>query len=203
MVSDYTAVTELINHGFAENEWDAARRSFNAGLDMEMVSTTFYDNLEDLLAKKQVSLDDLNTKVANCLRVKFKLDLWNNYYTDPSRQAIILDPKHKEAAKQQALQCPVLLQNKNKTLPIGTNLGSIAIIGALADDPDNQIGCWAPDGKPQDSITPLTSLTAALAGKTKITFAKGYKDTRSTDTSFFAEAIAAAKSADRVLLFLG
>lgn len=62
---------------------------------MEMVTTTFVDHLGDLLAKKKVSMDDLNTKVANCLRVKFKLDLWNNYYTDPSRQTIILDPKHK------------------------------------------------------------------------------------------------------------
>jgi beta-glucosidase len=149
-----------------------------------MVSTTFYDNLEDLLNKKLVSLDDLNTKVANILRVKFKMNLFENYYTDPSRQTIILDPKHKEAAKNQATQCPVLLQNKNKTLPISKTVGTLAVIGSLADDPDNQIGCWAPDGKPQDSITPLTSLRAALTS-TKIIYAQGYKDTRSIDTSYF------------------
>ena len=50
-MSDYTAVSELIIHGFAENERDAARRAFNSGLDMEMVSSCFYDNLEDLLSK--------------------------------------------------------------------------------------------------------------------------------------------------------
>ena len=97
-------------------------------------------------------------KVANCLRIKFKLDLFKNYYTDPSRQSVILRPEHKSAAKEQALQCPVLLQNKNKTLPISNTVASLAVIGALADDQENQIGCWAGDGKAQDSITPLTSL---------------------------------------------
>jgi beta-glucosidase len=100
--------------------------------------------------------------------------LFQNYYTDPSRQQIILNPTHKEAAKNLATQCAVLLQNKNKTLPISSTIGSLAVIGALGDDPENQIGCWAGDGKPQDSITPLTSLKAAL-NKTKITFSKGYK----------------------------
>lgn len=119
------------------------------------------------------------------MRVKFKLNLFQNYYTDPSRQSIILCQAHKDAAKALALQCPVLLQNKNKALPIDTNITSLAIIGALGDDPENQIGCWAGDGKPQDSITPLTSLKASLT-KTKITFAKGYKTATSTDKSLFA-----------------
>lgn len=169
---------------------------------MEMVSTTFYDNLETLLSKKLVSLEDLETKVANCLRVKFKLNLFKNYYTDPSRQTIILSPAHKQAAKNQALQCPVLLQNKNKTLPIDTSIVSLAVIGALGDDPENQIGCWAGDGRAQDSITPLTSLKAALT-KTKITFAKGYKDAQNIDKSLFQEAVAAANQANKVILFLG
>jgi beta-glucosidase len=59
---------------------------------MEMASTNFYDNLEDLLNKKLVSMDDLNTKVGNILRVKFRMNLFQNYYTDPSRQTIILSP---------------------------------------------------------------------------------------------------------------
>lgn len=129
-------------------------------------------------------MEDLDMKVSNCLRVKFKMNLFQNYYTDPTRQTIILSPAHKQAAKNQALQCPVLLQNKNKTLPIDPNIANLAIIGALADDPENQIGCWAGDGKAQDSITPLTSLKAALT-KTKITFAKGYKDVLNKDKSLF------------------
>jgi beta-glucosidase len=121
------------------------------------------------------------------------MNLFKNYYTDPSRQSIILDPKHREAAKIQALQCPVLLLNKNKILPISSNIGSLAIIGALANDQDNQIGCWAPDGYGKDCITPLTSLKAALT-KTKINYAPGYLNATSKDKSLFAEAIAAASA---------
>lgn len=69
-------------------------------------------------------------------------------------------------------------------MPIDNAIASLAVIGALGDDPENQIGCWAGDGRPQDSITPLTSLKAALT-KTKITFVKGYKDAQSTDKSLF------------------
>jgi len=59
----------------------------------------------------------------------------------------LLDPKHKETAKKQALECPVLLQNNNKTLPVPSNIGTLAIIGALADDPVNQLGCNTGDGR--------------------------------------------------------
>jgi beta-glucosidase len=158
--------------------------------------------LEDLIAKKLCSMEDLDTKVGNILRVKLKLALWDNYYTDPSRQSIILDPKHKQAAKEMASMCAVLLQNKNKTLPIGTTIGSLAIIGALGDDPDNQIGTWAPDGKASDSITPLTSLKEALKS-TRISFAPGYKTPSSTDTSLIGEALKIASSSDKVIIFAG
>ena len=67
------------------------------------------------------------------------------------------------------------------------------MIGALADDPENQLGCWVVDGKASDTITPLTSLKAALP-KTKINYAPGYKDTRSSDTSLFSTAIEAAQN---------
>lgn len=78
----------------------------------------------------------------------------------------------------------------------------MAVIGALADDPENQIGCWAPDGKAQDSITPLTSLKEALPNTT-ITYAPGYKSAQSPDTSLIVDALIAANSAEKVLLFVG
>lgn len=105
-----------------------------------------------------MSLNSIDTAVGNILRVKFRLGLFENSQTDPSRQKIILDQKFKETAKNIAVQAAVLLQNKNKTLPINKNIGNLAVIGALADDQENQIGCWAPDGHVEDSITPLTSL---------------------------------------------
>ena len=75
------------------------------------------------------------------------MNLFENYHTDPQRQKIILDPKHKEAAQALATQCAVLLQNKNSTLPLSNSIANLAVIGGLANDGDNQLGCWAIDGK--------------------------------------------------------
>jgi beta-glucosidase len=116
--------------------------------------------------------------------MKFRLGLFTNPYTDPSRQSIILDKKHLALAKSLAMQSAVLLQNNNKRLPMSKNLSSLAVIGPLADDGLNQIGCWAPDGQASDSITPLTSLKASLPN-TKIFYSKGVSSCTSTDTSLF------------------
>ena len=87
-------------------------------------------------------------------------------------------------------------------MPISSNIGSLAVIGALADDPDNQIGCWSIDGRAQDSITPMTSLKQSLSN-TKINYAQGYKTAQSTETSLIDEAVAAANASEKVLLFVG
>ncbi|CAM6005746.1 unnamed protein product [Sphagnum balticum] len=172
VVSDYTAISEMIVHSFCENEKDAALKAFNGGVDMEMVSSCYKNYLSTLVSEGKVRQSDIDTAVGNVLRVKFKLGLFENPYTDPSRQSIILNEKFKQQAKELAVKSAVLLQNKNKTLPISNGIKNLAIIGALADDGDNQMGCWVPDGQAKDSITPLTSLKAALS-TTNIMFAKG------------------------------
>lgn len=87
-----------------------------------------------LVSEGKVTQADIDTAVGNVLRVKFKLGLFENPYTDPSRQSIILADKFKQQAKELAVKCAVLLQNKNKTLPMSNGIKNLAIIGALADD---------------------------------------------------------------------
>jgi len=202
VVSDYIAISEMIVHGFCENEKDAALKAFNGGVDMEMVSSCYKNYLSTLVSKGKVTQPDIDTAVGNVLRVKFKLGLFENPYTDPSRQSIILNEKFKQQAKELAVKSAVLLQNKNRTLPMSNGIRNLAIIGALADDGENQMGCWVPDGQAKDSITPLTSLKAALP-TTNIIFAKGYKTCTSTDTSLIQEAVAVAQNSQRILLFVG
>jgi beta-glucosidase len=112
--------------------------------------------------------------------VKFKLDLFNKWSTDPSRASIILDKKHLDTAKSIALQSAVLLQNTNKTLPMSKTVKSVAVIGPLADDGLNQIGCWAIDAKGSDSVTPLASLKLSLPSA-QLNVAKGFKDCDATN----------------------
>ncbi len=123
--------------------------------------------------------------MGNILRVKFKLDLFNTYHTDPARQSVILSKEHLQLARDLATKCPVLLKNDKNVLPLSNKLNSLCVIGPLAEDKENQIGCWAPDGQAQDSVTPLDSLLSYLK-TTTITYAKGLPDCRSTDKSLFA-----------------
>lgn len=134
VVSDYTAISEMIVHGFCENEKDAALKAFNGGVDMEMVSSCYKNYLSTLVSEGKVTQNDIDTAVGNVLRVKFKLGLFTNPYTDPSRQSIILNETFKQQAKELAVRSAVLLQNKNNTLPMSNGIKNLAIIGALADD---------------------------------------------------------------------
>ena len=168
---------------------------------MEMVTECYFNNLEALINEGKVSLSDLEASVANILRVKFKMGLFENYYTDPARQSELLTEKNKATAKSVALQSPILL--KNNKLPLNkSNIKTLAVIGPLADDAENQIGCWAGDARAADCITPLTSLKQAMT-TTTIKYAKGLPNPRSTDTSMFQEAITAASASEIILAVMG
>lgn len=202
VVSDYNAVSEMIVHGFCADTKEAAFKGFGAGVDMEMVSDCFVKNLPALVTEGKIREADIDTSVANILRVKFKLDLFNNYYTDPARQSVILSKETLELAKQLATKSAVMLKNNKSTLPIVSSTKTLAVIGPLSDDQENQIGCWAPDAQAKDSVTVLTSLKAHLTNTT-IHYAKGLSNARSTDTTLFAEALTAAKNSEKVILVLG
>jgi beta-glucosidase len=169
---------------------------------MEMVTTCYINNLATLVAKGSIKMEDIDQSVANVLRVKFRLDLFNNYYTDPKRQEILLNKAHLDAAKNTALEAAVLLQNKNSTLPLSKTIKNLAVIGPLADDGLNQLGCWIVDGRATDTHVPLKALQDALT-HTIFHVAKGFTDCNAKDTSHFSEAITAAKKSDVVLMFMG
>lgn len=103
VVSDWNAIGNLINHCYAANIKDAARLAFKAGVDMEMISTCYSSNVPALISEGALKMEDLDKAVGNVLRVKFRLDLFNTYYTDPKRQEICLDKAHLDAAKKAAV----------------------------------------------------------------------------------------------------
>jgi beta-glucosidase len=97
----------------------------------------------------------------------------------------------------------VLLKNANATLPISPKLNALAVVGPLANDGKNQLGCWAYDGKEEDSVTPLSALRESAAGHFELHYAPGLPHARSDDTSGFGEAVEAAKAAELVIAFVG
>jgi beta-glucosidase len=203
VVSDWASIEQLIPHGFAADEKDAARKAFVAGVDMEMATSTFPDHLEALLEEGAVTMEMIDASVRAILRVKMALGLFEKPYTDPSDFPPLVNADHLAAARKTALQSAVLLKNDGDVLPLSRDIGSLAVIGPLADDPYEQLGTWTFDKQIEDSQTPRAALEGFLGEATRVRYAKGLETSRSRDTKGFAAAVAAAEQSDAVVLFLG
>ncbi len=201
VVSDWASITETVVHGMAADNKEAAALSANAGLDMEMVSTSYADNLPQLIASGKVSEQQINAMVKRVLLLKKQLGLFSNAYTDPARQNIILSKEHLADAKQTAIASMVLLKNNNNVLPL-TKKQKIVLIGPMADAAHDQMGTWVFDGNKANSVTLRTTLENTFADTSNFHYQKALANTRSSDTRDFAQTIKAAKKAD-VIIFVG
>jgi beta-glucosidase len=203
VVSDYTSVKELINHGLAADDQDAARLALNAGIDMEMVSRLFNQHGSQLLKEGKISQATIDEAVRRILRIKFRLGMFEHPYTDAARESnSLLTSENRAAARAIADRSMVLLRNERETLPLSKTLHSIAVIGPLADDHRSPLGWWSGDGKPEDTVTPLMGIRAKVSPATKVGYAKGC-DTQGDSTEGFAEAVALARYSDVTIVFVG
>jgi beta-glucosidase len=203
VVSDYTSVRELINHGIAANEEEAAAAALNAGVDMEMVSRSYNQFGPQLLKQNKLTTATIDEAVRRILRIKFRLGLFDRPYTDEAREpASLLRPESIRLAREIAGRSMVLLKNDRETLPLNKNVGSIAVIGPLADDRRAPLGWWAGDGKEENTVTPLAGIKAKVSAQTKVGYAKGC-DVLGESTAGFQEAVDLAKASDVAIVFVG
>jgi beta-glucosidase len=203
VVSDYTSVRELINHGIAANEEDAAAAALNAGVDMEMVSRSFNMFGPKLLQQKRLSQATIDEAVRRILRIKFRAGLFDRPYVDEEREPFsLLRPNSIQLAREIAGRSMVLLKNDRETLPLNKNVGSIAVIGPLADDRRAPLGWWAGDGKEENTVTPLAGIKAKVSAQTKVGYAKGC-EVKGDSTAGFEEAVNLARTSDVAVIFVG
>jgi beta-glucosidase len=200
VVSDYEAVREMIPHGYATDARDAAAKAATAGVDMEMVSTTYFDHLKGLVESGAVSMSLIDGAVRNILRLKFRLGLFDQ--SIPAPKEIDPDPAALALAEQAAIESAVLLKNEGGVLPIAPSVRTVAVIGPLADSPADQIGTWSMDARLDVVKTPVAALREAL-GQERVLYAPGLRNSRDRDRAGFAAAVDAARRSDFVLLFLG
>jgi len=201
VVSDWGSIEEMINHGFAADKKQAAEISVKAGVDMEMATTCYADNLKILLDEGVITEDLINEHVANILRTKFKLGLFSKPYNNMVSTDTILAPSHLELSRELARKSMILLKNDGKTLPLSKDIHSLAVIGPLADAARDQLGTWIFDGQGEDSTTPKEAFGDILGARMKYT--PGLEYSRDKSTKGFAQAVATAKSADAILFFAG
>ena len=199
VVSDWNSVVELVNHGYAENSKHAAQKAANAGVDMEMNSTTYQNHLKSLLEQGKFSETQLNEMVRNILRVKFRLGLFEQPYFNPD-EGKLYAKEHLAAAKRAAIQSAVLLKNQNEILPLSKSI-KVAVIGPLADAPLDQLGTWIYDGEKEKTQTPLNAFTKD--SDVNYAYLPGLTYSRDKDTIQFKNVIKNAEKSDVILFFGG
>jgi len=207
--SDWTSVQEIIPHGIAEDGRTAARKSFLAGVDMDMVSSLFLSHLPELVRTGQVPAGRLDDAVRRVLRLKFALGLFDRPYVEiPAARKPADDPAGLELARRAAEESFVLLENRPvngaPVLPLaGGRARRIALIGPLADSAADMLGSWKCEADPHDVVTLKTALEErAVRDGLQLTYARG-TDIAGSSGAGFAEAVAAARASDVVVLALG
>lgn len=205
--SDWTSVAELIAHGIANDGAAAARRAFLGGVDMDMVSSLYHENLVQLVRSGEVPETAVDESVRRVLRVKFALGLFEHPYADETREAsAMLHPESLSLARTAAERSFVLLKNESSSggtplLPLSNETKTFALVGPLADDPNEMLGSWGGMGRPEDVITLRTALTQQVGGD-RVRYAKGTEITGGSEEQL-AEALKAAEQSDVVILALG
>jgi beta-glucosidase len=208
VVSDWSGIQEVIAHGVAATPEDAVVLAMRAGVDVDMSDALYSKHLANAVRTSRVPLSLVDSAVKRVLRVKQALGLFDDpyRYSDTTRQrAVTLTPANRAAARDVARKAIVLLRNErageSPVLPLAKSLRSVAVIGALADDRAAVLGSWNGAGRPEDAVTVLAGIRAAVPAA-RVTFERG-APVESLSTAGFAAAVQAAREAEAVVLVLG
>jgi beta-glucosidase len=202
VVSDWNSIGELIPHGVAADRKQAARLAMTAGVDMDMTGDIYLEQLAGLVRSGAIPQALIDDAVRRILRVKFELGLFDHPYVDPDHeQKTLLAPEHLAAARTVAQKSIVLLRNEG-LLPLAKSVGTIAVIGPLADNQTELLGNWFAQGKAEEVVTVLQGIRAKLGPSARVLYRRGVEIDSPTVTGI-ADAVAAANQADVAILVLG
>ncbi|WP_312499070.1 beta-glucosidase BglX [Enterococcus sp.] len=200
VISDWGAIIEIIAHGAAENEKQAAELAIKAGVDIEMMTTCYTDHLQELIEEGTVDEALLDEAVLRILTLKNELGLFENPYRgadEAEEAAVVLSDDHRLIAKDIAKKSMVLLKNEG-ILPFKKQ-EKIAIVGPGAQSRD-LLGAWSWQGK-QEEVVNLVEGAEAIGAK--IIFGSEAFDYFEPSEEAIQEAIDLVKQADKVVLALG
>lgn len=223
VVTDYTAVNELIDHGLGDLQAVSAL-SLNAGVEMDMVGEGFLTTLKKSVQEGKVKEQQITNACRLVLEAKYKLGLFDDpfrYCSEERAKNEILTPEHLKAARETATQSFVLLKNQGQILPL-KKTGTIALIGPLTNSGSNMPGTWSVNSDLKNTISLLEGLKANAGADLKILHSMGAnlltdpeyqkratmfgrdipRDNRSEE-EMISEAVATAQKSDVVVAALG
>jgi beta-glucosidase len=203
VVTDYTSINEMVNHGIVANEADAGLLAIKAGVDMDMQGEVYFKYLKKQVKEGLVPEKLINDAVKRILRVKFMLGLFKNpylYCNEAREKREIYAPAHLDAALDVAKKSMVLLKNDNNTLPLKKG-EKIVVIGELANSTRDLLGSWKAAGDWNFMKSTLDELKA-YNGESNVTYSEGCK-VIGDDRSGFSAALAAARKGDKIVMVIG
>ncbi len=213
IVSDCGAIDDVyLHHRLVGAAQEAAAIAVKTGTDLECGRV--YSNLVEAVKRGLITEAQLDTSVKRLFLARFKLGMFDS----PDRVrwqripfSVLDQPAHRALARQVARESMVLLKNQGGALPLRKNLGTIAVIGPNANDPEMLLGNY--NGIPKDPITPLRGVREAVGARTRVLYARGSDlapgtpplnaGAPTTADALEAEAVQAAQQADAVVLMLG
>jgi beta-glucosidase len=229
-VSDHGAIVELIRHGVARDEREAAKLAIKTGIDMSMADSVYQKELPGLVKSGEVSEKEIDNAVREVLGAKYDMGLFHNPYV---RIGVAADDPpdlkadsrlNRPAARDVARKSMVLLENRKQTLPLKKS-ATIALVGPLADAPIDMLGSWSAAGDSKASVTLRAGLNAAVGKQGRLLYARGANVTndeaivkylnflnwdtpevtqdKRTPAAMIAEAVRAARQSDVVVAALG
>jgi beta-glucosidase len=204
VVSDWDSVQQLRVHGLTDDDKASAFEAVTAGVDMEMAGNTYINHVASLVEEGRIDVAMIDDMVANILRAKFRLGLFENPYTNPDDLPAVANEHALATAKKAALQSVVMLKNDHATLPLSLELlTSIAVIGPLADAPIDQLGTWIFDGDAELSVAGLPAIRDLVGDDIDVRYVRAMETSRSRAIEPLEEAVDVARNSDAVILFLG
>lgn len=205
VVTDWNSAREMITHGYANDDKDAAEKSLAAGVDMDMMSFVFKRHLKELLDEGRITESMIDNAVRNVLRLKFRLGLFEHPYADTARmREVTYCDDHLETARRSAAASAVLLRNEKQVLPFGETIHRLMVAGPMADAAYDQLGTWCFDGEADHTVTPLAALRDLYGSRVQILYDDLLPYSRATTSgSRLAAFTAQARTCDAVVLFLG
>ena len=207
VVSDWGSIGEMIPHGFAKDNKDAALKAIIAGSDMDMESRSYTNHLAELVKEGKVDIQFIDDAVRRILTKKYELGLFDDPYrfiNEKREKEQANNPEHRKFAREIGAKSIVLLKNYNQLLPLSPTTKKVAIIGPFAKATVENHGFWSiafPDDS-QRIVTQFDGIKAQLDKNSELLYAKGC-NANDNDKSLFAEAVETAKKADVVIMTLG
>ncbi len=202
LISDWSAMKEVIHHGVAADERDVAQLSLEAGVDIEMMSFCYHNELNHLLEEGMLSEELLDEAVLRILTLKNELGLFENpdrFADEKKEKEVVFSTKHQEIARKAAAESIVLLENKEEILPLNKN-ENVLFIGSHVNSSEI-LGTWSWKGNPEETKTVAEILKAKQAiEQTQICEIASPFVVTETELE---KALELAKHADKVVILTG